>query len=200
MSADRRRWPQRGLSGGALAVAIVALAISGALAGTAMGARVAAEAAPPAEPASDPAAQKPLPPQLHSVLGRVVATRGEFLRVRTPDGTVVRVHVLPRALIRKAGKRVELEAIERGDRVLAVGRVNQNGVLQARAVRAQPTPASRPQPSGEATPDEGPQAPSGTPPAESQRPDAAQPPPEPEGRPASVPPAIRTALALRPPP
>jgi hypothetical protein len=66
--------------------------------------------------------------------------------VRTPDGTVVRVHVLPRALIRKAGQRVERDALQRGDRVLAVGRVNANGVLQARAVRAQPTPFSRPPP------------------------------------------------------
>lgn len=155
--------PRLGLSGGTLAAAIVALAIGGALAGTATGARVAAAGAPPAEiaspadPGSAPAAENPLPPRLHSVLGRVMATRGEFLGVRTPDGTVVRVRVLPRALIRKAGKRVEMEAIERGDRVLAVGRVNQNGVLQARAVRLQPTPPSRPQPPGAGAPPNAPQ-------------------------------------------
>jgi hypothetical protein len=84
-----------------------------------------------------------------------VAVRGEFLGVRTPDGTIVRVRVLPRALIRKAGERVELDAIQRGDRVLAVGRVNRNGVLQARAVRAQPTPLSRPPPPADAESGEG---------------------------------------------
>jgi hypothetical protein len=145
------RRPRLGLSGGTLAVAIVALAIGAALGGTAAGARVAVEAAPPLEasPPSDPLTAPPAetaaPPQPHSVLGRVVAVRGDFLGVRTPDGTIVRVRVLPRTLIRKAGQRVELDAIQRGDRVLAVGRVNDNGVLQARAVRAQPTPLSRPQ-------------------------------------------------------
>ncbi len=142
--------PRLGLSGGTLAAAIVALAIAGAVAGTATGARVAAEAAPLAETAppaaavGGPAADHALPPQRHRVLGRVIGTRGAFLRVRTPSGEVVRVHVLPRAVIRKAGKPASLDAIQRGDRVLAVGRVNQNGVLQAGGVGGGGGPAPRP--------------------------------------------------------
>ncbi|HEY7067754.1 MAG TPA: hypothetical protein VII06_40235 [Chloroflexota bacterium] len=193
-------WPRLGLTGGTLAIAIVALAFGGAVAGTATGARVAAQAAPPADVAGelpgDPATgagEKPLPPQLHSVLGRVAAVRGEFIGVRTPAGTVVRVHVLPRTAIRKAGKRVAMEAIERGDRVVAVGRVNPNGVLQARGLLVQRTPLSRPNLPPDGGPAEGTPAP--PPPAGSSGPR-----PKPAGAPAPVPPAVRTALALPPAP
>ena len=82
----------------------------------------------------------------------MTATRGDFVRVRTPTGEIVRVRVLPRALIRRSGERVSVDAIQRSDRVLAVGRVNPNGVLQARALRVQPTPLSRPLPPAETTP------------------------------------------------
>ncbi|HZS01535.1 MAG TPA: hypothetical protein VFE37_22655 [Chloroflexota bacterium] len=157
-------WPRPRLSGRMLAVAIVALALGGAVAGAATGARVAAEAAPPAdivlpaEPAA-PSPERPVPAQLHRVLGRVTAARGEFIRVRTPKGEVVRVHVLPRAVVRRAGQRVSLDAVERFDRVLAVGRVTPNGVLQARAVLVQPTPLSRPWPAAGAPAPNGDQPP-----------------------------------------
>jgi hypothetical protein len=122
----------------------------------------------------EPATEQPAPPRLHRVLGRVMATRGQFLRVRTPAGEIVRVRVLPRAVIRRAGEPVPKEAIQRFDRVLAIGRVNQNGVLQARALRVQPTPLSRPWPPADATPPDAEQLPGAD----------APPPPRPEGAPA----------------
>src|SRR5438128_2501635 len=101
-------WPRPSLSGRTLAVTIVALAVGGAVAGTATGARVAAEAAPAVDLASAPLAASRPPLQMHIAAGRVVALRGDFLGVRTPEGSIVRVRVLPATVIRKAGKRVEL--------------------------------------------------------------------------------------------
>jgi hypothetical protein len=125
---------------GTLAVAIVAMTIGAALGGAATGARTAVEAAPAAEPPTAPAAQGPSKPpaQMHSAFGRVMARRENVIRVRTPEGEVVRVRVLAQTLIRKANTRVDVDAIEPGDRLLAVGRMNANGVLVARGVLVQP--------------------------------------------------------------
>lgn len=125
---------------GMLALAIVLLTLGAAVLGTAAGAHVAAEAAPAAEPLGDVAPARPKP-AVHSVIGRVVGTRDEFVMVRPPGAEPVRVHLLPRTLVRRAGERVEPSSIQRGDRVLVVGRLNENNVLQARAVVIRPRPA-----------------------------------------------------------
>ena len=122
----------------------------------------------------------------------------------------------PRAVLRRAGERVPFAAIQHFDRVVAVGRVNQNGVLQARSVLVQPTLLSRPWPAVEPTPpgaEQPPANPSGEAPP---RPDASVPPrpraggapqpqPAPTLPPSPAPPAashsgtgvFRTAMALR---
>jgi hypothetical protein len=202
---------------GTLAVAIVAMAIGAAIGGAAAGARVAADAAPAIElpapealPTPETLAEPPRrvqrPTQAHSVLGRVVASRDNFIGVRTPEGPIVRVRVLPQTVIRRAGERVELDAVERGDRVLAVGRVNENGVLVARGMLAEPLPL---RPAGQA-PGTSSGEPGAEPPPRPAPPRApgAEPaprslPPRPPGaEPLSkpLPPAIRTALALPPAP
>jgi hypothetical protein len=136
----------RRLSGwlGTLAVAIVAMAIGAAIGGAATGARMAAEAAPSpvAQAETAPPEERPVPPrpQAHSVLGVVVRKGPNGIAVRTPEGPIVRVRVLPNTIIRRAGERADLAAIEPGDRVVAVGRVNPNGVLLARGLRVQPSP------------------------------------------------------------
>src|SRR5216684_2859283 len=93
-----------------MATAIVALAVGAAIGGTVAGARVAAEAAP----------------------------GGETAALRLPGRGGPPVHVLPRTIIRRAGQRVGLDAIQPGDGVLAVGRLDDAGVLQARGLLVRP--------------------------------------------------------------
>ncbi len=118
---------------GTLALAIVALTIGAAVLGTAAGAREAAEAAP-APAAVRGAGPGRLVPGVHSIIGRVLGVQDGFLRVRTPSGKPVEVHLLPRTVIRRAGEKVDPSEIQRGDRVLVVGRLTDNGLLQARNV------------------------------------------------------------------
>jgi hypothetical protein len=143
---------------GTLALLIVLLAIGAAVAGTAAGARVATEALPEVvdtpPQATESAAEAELgassnPPgrpavQAHSVRGRVVGKRGNLVRVRPPGGTPMAVQVLPRTVIRRAGEKADLAAIQRGDRVVVVGRLDENGVLQARGIVARPPPPRPP--------------------------------------------------------
>ena len=138
------RWDAIASWAGTLAVAIVALAIGAAIGGTAAGARVAAEAAP-LDLASPPATEVEAPPPrpVHRVVGRVVGVRDQLIRVRPPGDLPVPVHVRPQTLIRRAGERVGLDAIRRGDRVVAVGRVDEWGVLQARGILVRPPPPPR---------------------------------------------------------
>jgi hypothetical protein len=126
-----------------LATAIVALAVGAAVGGTVAGARVAAEAAPSGEAAAlrPPGRGGPL---VHSIVGRVTVVDGELVHLLPPDGLQAPVHVLPRTIIRRAGQRVGLDAIQPGDRVLAVGRLDDAGVLQARGLLVRPAPAARP--------------------------------------------------------
>ena len=156
---------------GRLALAVVMLTVVAAGAGAAAGARVAAESAPPGEvvvaPQSAPAGESQLAPepptaaraapQAHSVTGRIVGRRGDFVRVRPSEGPPVSVRVLPRTTIRRGGETVGLEALQRGDRVVVVGHVNERGVLQARVIRARPAPP-RP-PAEDQPPDPVPQSP-----------------------------------------
>src|SRR5262245_19244412 len=125
---------------GRWAGALVALAIGAAVLGTATGARVAAEAEPAAEVVAEPAAALRSAPLIHSVKGRVVGIRGDFIIIRPPGGEPVRVHILPRTVIRHAGQKADLAAVQRGDRALVVGRMNDNAVLQARAIGIHPAP------------------------------------------------------------
>jgi hypothetical protein len=135
---------------GRWAGAIVALAIGAAVLGAATGARVAAEAEPAAEALAEPAPAPRATPSSHSVKGRVVGVRGDFIVIRPPGGEPVRVHVLPRTVIRHDGQKADLSAVKRGDRALAVGRMNDNGVLQARGIVARPP---RPRPPAQAAPE-----------------------------------------------
>jgi hypothetical protein len=125
---------------GMLALAIVLLTLGAAVLGTAAGAHVAAEAAPGAVPLDEvaPARAKPA---LHSVIGRVVGMRNDVVVVRPRGGEPVRVHLLPRTIVRRAGEKVDPATIKRGDRVLVVGRMNDDGVLQARGIAVRPRPA-----------------------------------------------------------
>ena len=144
------RWQGIASWGGTLAVGIVALAIGAAIGGAAAGARVAAEAAP-LDLASHAAAEEARAPrQVHRVVGRVVGVRDQLIRVRPPGDLPVPVHVRPQTLIRRAGERVGLDAIRRGDRVVAVGRVDEWGVLQARGILVRPAPPPRPPAEGHA--------------------------------------------------
>jgi hypothetical protein len=171
---------------GTLTVAIVSMAIGAAIGGAATGARVAAETAPPIDVSAPVAGTAhPKPPQMHSVRGRVIAKQDSFVGVRTPDGSTTRVRVLPQTVIRKTGERVTIELIERGDRVVAVGRVNENGVLLARGILVEPAALrppgeEHPAASGEDGPDVPPK------PARPGRADV-EPPPKPARPPAAGP-------------
>src|SRR5258705_6560642 len=94
---------------GRWAGAVVALAIGAAVLGAATGARVAAEAEPAAaEALAEPALAPRAAPLIHSVKGRVVGIRGDFVLIRPPGGEPIRVHVLPRTGIRPDGQKADL--------------------------------------------------------------------------------------------
>jgi hypothetical protein len=142
-------WSGIGRAARLLSVALLVLASSAAVGGALAGARAAAEAAPAGEnaipPASDsPAFQPAETPRRHSIAGRVAALQGRYLLVRSLDGGVVRVRVRPQTVIRRAGERIGLDAIQAGDRVLVVGRLNERGVLVARGIRVRPGPPAPP--------------------------------------------------------
>src|SRR5438067_977347 len=126
-----------------MSTAIVALAVGAAVGGTVAGARVAAEAAPRGEAAALRLPGRGGPP-VHSIVGRVADVNGELVYLQRPDGLPAPVHVLPRTIIRRAGQRVGLDAIQPGDGVLAVGRLDDAGVLQARGLLVRAAPAPRP--------------------------------------------------------
>jgi hypothetical protein len=123
---------------------IVVVAVLAAAAGTALGARGAAadnaqvlhtlklESSVEA-PAPAPAAR----PGFTTIVGRVVVVREQGLLVRTPEGRVA-VRVLPRTVIKRAGERVELAALQRGDGVVVVGKLTEQGTLRAWGIRARP--------------------------------------------------------------
>jgi hypothetical protein len=211
----------------ALTALLVALAVLAAVAGTALGARGAssetaaswqavaiepsergASAEPPAEPPAEPA-ERPKP-GFTTIVGRIAAKRGEFLRVRTPESEApVRVRLLPRTVVKRAGERVEPDALQPGDGVRVVGRLNENGVLQAWGIRARPLPlrpaAERATPAAPADGSASPAPPAPVRPAAKPAPPA--PPagtpaaPVPGARPPAVPPGLRATLeALQDPP
>ncbi|MBX5493321.1 MAG: hypothetical protein IRZ14_19395, partial [Chloroflexi bacterium] len=130
-----------------LTVLLVVLAASAAVAGTALGARDASSEsaralralsldAPPPTPAASPAR-----PGFTTLIGRVAVVRERSVVVRTPEGRVV-VRVLPRTVIKRAGERVELAALQRGDGVLVVGKRTEQGTLRAWGIRARPPRAA----------------------------------------------------------
>jgi hypothetical protein len=123
---------------------LVVVAVLAAAAGTALGARGAAADnvqvlrtlkldSAVDTPAPAPAAR----PGFTTIVGRVVAVREQGLLVRTPEGRVV-VRVLPRTVIKRAGERVELAALQRGDGVVVVGKLTEQGTLRAWGIRARP--------------------------------------------------------------
>ncbi|HLI28065.1 MAG TPA: hypothetical protein VKZ60_13390 [Chloroflexota bacterium] len=131
-----------------VAAAVVALAVLAAVAGTALGARGATADNAQAlralsldAPAASPVATAPRP-GFTAIVGRVAAVREQGLLVRTPEGLVT-VRVLPRTVIKRAGERVELAALQRGDGVLVVGKLTERGVLRAWGIRARPPGAAR---------------------------------------------------------
>jgi len=191
-----------------LATAVVALAVGAAVGGTVAGARVAAEAAPHRE-ASAPRPPGRGGPPVHSIIGRVADVDGELVYLLPPDGLPTPVHVLPRTIIRRAGQRVAMDAIQPGDGVLAVGRLDDAGVLQARGLLVRPAPAPRPPREGGPERPPKPSPPEGAPerPARPSPPDAAPArppkPPPPDGgppRPPKPPPPDGAPLPAPKPP
>ena len=96
----------------------------------------------PGQARSGPAAPAlgPLPKQ-HSVTGAILEVSGSDLTIRTPAGLEGVIRVAPRAIVRLGGKPVPLDALQPGDRIVAVGQQVREDELRAVAVLARRPPA-----------------------------------------------------------
>src|SRR5829696_1888846 len=113
-----------------LTALVVSLAVLAAVAGTALGARgaqesvLAAEVLPTLYADLGEQVLQEAPPRagFQTIVGRVVGQREGTLAVRpVGGGAPFAVKMLPRTVIRRAGERVSLDALQRGDGVMVVG-------------------------------------------------------------------------------
>jgi hypothetical protein len=172
------RWHRLARLARRVAPLIVVMTVVSAIGGAVAGTRMAAEAGPPAEiaapveapaeapveaPTETPAAPARLARRHHALIGRVMAVEDDTLHVRRPRGRLVTVQIAPSTVVRRAGERVTPDAIQAGDRVVVVGRVVDDGVLQARGIRARPMPLRPPPGEGRPAPPSKPRPPQGLP-------------------------------------
>ncbi|MBI2761897.1 MAG: hypothetical protein HYX51_10795 [Chloroflexi bacterium] len=73
-------------------------------------------------------------PGVTSLRGVIVAVRPRALRLLTEDGRVVVVRPAANVTLRRAGKAIAQQQLQRGQKVVVLGRVQQDGALRARSI------------------------------------------------------------------
>jgi hypothetical protein len=90
------------------------------------------------------AERAPAPARIITVTGVVVGVRAQGFALRTSDGRIVVVRTDEHTRYRRKGEPLAREALRRGHTLTAIGRLQPNGVLRARAVSVRGAPQPLP--------------------------------------------------------